>query len=116
MNLQRLLNGEDLDDCVFYLRKRGAERRFGTIERQAAELVFPLKVVFGHSGGFEEWLDQVLDLRSEEGNAGKELKQKLRDLRKTWIQNIEDYEFPVVTLAEETEALLGPGRSACLVI
>jgi len=104
MNLRGLLDGEDLDDCVFYLRKRRAKRRFGTIEKQAGELVFPLEVVFGHSDGFEEWLDRVLELRDEDGETGKELKQKLRDLRKTWIQNIEDYEFPVVTLAEETEA------------
>lgn len=104
MNLKGLLDGGDLDDCVFYLRKRRAKRRFGTTEKQASELVFPLEVVFGHSDGFEEWLDQVLELRDEHGDEGKELKQRLRDLRKTWIQNIEDYEFPVVTLAEETEA------------
>jgi hypothetical protein len=104
MNLRGLLDGKDLDDCVFYLRKRRAKSRFGTIEKQAAELVFPLEIVFGDSNGFEEWLDQVLSLRPAEGNGRKELKQKLRDLRKAWIHNIEDYEFPVVTLSEETEA------------
>jgi hypothetical protein len=104
MSMQGLLDGDDLDDCVFYLRKRRAKRRLGTIEKQAADLVFPLEVVFGQSDGFEEWLDQVLDLRPEAGDARKELKQRLRDLRKAWVQNIEDYEFPVVTLAEETEA------------
>lgn len=103
VNLRGLLDGDDLDDCVFYLRQRRAERRFGTIEKQASELVFPLEVLFGHSNGFEEWLDQVIERRDEEGDAGKELKRRLRDLRKVWIQNIEDYEFPVVTLAEETE-------------
>ena len=104
MNLRELLDGGDLDDCVFYLRKRRAERRFGTIEKQASDLVFPLEVLFGHSIGFEEWLDQVLDRRDEGSEEGRALKQKLRHLRKTWIQNIEDYEFPVVTLDEKTEA------------
>ena len=104
LNLGRLLDGTDLDDCVFYLRKNRAKRRFGTIEKQANELIFPLEVVFGQSNGFEEWLDQVLESRDEDRDASKDLKQKLRHLRKVWIQNIEDYEFPVVTLAEETEA------------
>ncbi len=103
VNLQGLLDGDDLDDCVFYLRKRRAKRRFGTIEKQASELVFPLEVLFGQPNGFEEWLDQVLERRDEDKDAGKELKQKLRELRTAWIQNIEGYEFPVVTLAEETE-------------
>ena len=104
LNLGGLLDGSDLDDCIFYLRKHRAKRRFGTIEKQASELIFPLEVVFGDSGGFEEWLDQVLEQRGQDRDTGKDLKQKLRDLRKVWIQNIEDYEFPVVTLAEETEA------------
>ena len=103
VNLRGLLDGDDLDDCVFYLRKRRAKRRFGTIEKQASELVFPLEVLFGQPNGFEEWLDQVLERRDEDGDSARELKQKLRELRTAWIQNIEDYEFPVVTLAEETE-------------
>ena len=104
INLRALLDGGDLDDCVFYLRQHRAKRRFGTIEKQASELVFPLEVLFGHSIGFEEWLDQVLERRDDDRDGGRELKQKLRHLRKTWIQNIEDYEFPVVTLDEKTEA------------
>lgn len=103
VNLRGLLDADDLDDCVFYLRKRRAKRRFGTIDKQASELVFPLEVLFGQPNGFEEWLDQVLDRRAEDGDSARELKQKLRELRTIWIQNIEDYEFPVVTLAEETE-------------
>ena len=103
INLRGLLDGDDLDDCVFYLRKHRAKRWFGTIEKQASELIFPLEILFGQPNGFEEWLDQVLERRDEDGDAAKELKRKLRELRKTWIQNIEDYEFPVVTLAEQTE-------------
>ncbi len=104
ISLCGLLDGEDLDDCVFYLRKQRAECRFGTMEKQASELVFPLEVVFGHSHGFERWLDHVLEQREETKDASKELKEKLRKLRETWIKNIEDYEFPMVTLVEDTEA------------
>ena len=103
IDLRRLLEGGDLDDCVFYLRKLRAERRFGTVERQAKDLVFPLAVVFGHPEGFEGWLDQVVDWHDGDKETSKELKQGLRRLRNEWIKNIEDYEFPVVTLGEETE-------------
>lgn len=103
LNLRKLLDGDDLDDCVFYLRMRRAER-YGTIEKQADELIFPLEVLFGHSNGFEEWLDQVLEQREEDEDTSKDLKRELRGLKETWIQNIEDYEFPVVTLGDETEA------------
>ena len=53
IDLRRLLEDGDLDDCVFYLRKRRAARRFGTTERQAKDLAFPLAIVFGHPEGFE---------------------------------------------------------------
>src|SRR5262245_49777621 len=36
MDLQKLMDGEDLEDCVFYLRKGEAQKRFGSIEQQAA--------------------------------------------------------------------------------
>lgn len=104
VGLQNLLDGGDLDDCVFYRRRSRAKQKYGSVEKQAASLTFPLEVVFGQAGGFEEWLDQVLDHRPEKDEARKELKHRLRQLRKQWIQNIEDYEFPVVTLSEDTQA------------
>ncbi len=102
IDLRKLLEGGDLDDCVFYLRKLRAERRFGKIERQAKDLVFPLATVFGNADGFEGWLDQVVDWHDGDKETSKDLKQGLRRLRKEWIKNIEDYEFPVVTLDEKT--------------
>ena len=77
ISLRGLLDGEDLDDCVFYLRKQRAERRFGTMEKQASDLVFPLEVVFGHSYGFETWLDHVLEQREETKDASKELARRV---------------------------------------
>ena len=57
-----------------------------------------------HPDSFEGWLEQVDDWRDADRDASKELKRRLHKLRKAWIKNIEDYEFPVVTLGEETEA------------
>ncbi len=70
-------------------------------EKQAASLVFPLETLFT-SGGFDGWLDSVIELRDVEGDEKKTLKQNLREARKKWLQNMEDYEFPVVTLSEKT--------------
>ena len=103
IDLRRLLDDGDLDDCVFYLRKLRAEHRFGTIEQQAKDLVLPLAIVLGHPHGFEGWLDQVVDWRDEDKDTSKEFKWRLRRLQDAWIKNIADYEFPVVTLGEETE-------------
>lgn len=102
MDLQILLGGKDLEDSVFYARKGDAKQQFGTLAKQATTLTFPLERVFGDGGGFEDWLDQVLDLRN--GKDKKDLKQAIRALRKEWIQNLEDYEFPVVTLSDDTSA------------
>ena len=60
MDLGRLLDGRDLDDCVFYLRHRQAARRFGTIENQASGLVFPLEVVWGIAMGLRSGLTKCL--------------------------------------------------------
>lgn len=102
IHLGGLIEGKDLEDCVFYERANRAERRYGKITQQAETLTFPFAFLFGDTGGFEEWLDQVLELRPEDGGNMKALKKKLRDVRKQWISPVEDYEFPMVTLAEET--------------
>ncbi len=107
MDLSVLLNDGDLDDCVFFLRTNVAERQFGKVKQQACEPILPLEVLFGEDGGFEDWLDDVLDRREKDGTKSKKVKKlrkELNRIRKTWIKNIEDYRFPVVTLAEETEA------------
>lgn len=104
INLGKVIAGQDLDDCVFYEARPTADKLFGSIERQAESLVFPLRVVFGERGGFEEWLDRVLEIRPEKSDEKKALKQSLRDAQRSWIRTIEEYEFPMVTLAEDTSA------------
>lgn len=104
LDFQGLLDDKDLEDCVFYLRSAVAKRRYGSIEKQAAGLVFPLAQLFGSPDGFEGWLDRALEARGEDDEALKALKQRLREEQKRWLRPIEDYEFPMVTLAEATSA------------
>ena len=71
VNLRGLLDGDDLDDCVFYLRKRRAKRRFGTIEKQASDLIFPLEVLFGQT----QWLRGVARSSARAARRGRGLGQ-----------------------------------------
>jgi len=104
INFQGLMDDHDIEDCVFYLNLKDAQKRFGTVEQQALALIFPFQLLFGDGGGFEEWLDQVLEQRAEVDTEKKLLKQQLRTLKKTWLDSVEEYEFPVVTLADDTSA------------
>lgn len=104
IHLGGLIDGSDLEDCVFYERQKRASRRYGKIEQQADTLTFPFALLFGEDGGFEEWLDRILERRPEKGDDRRELKRKLREMRERWIRPVEDYEFPMVTLAEGTSA------------
>ena len=94
VNFEMLAAPTDLDDCVFYLRKRDADRKYGNLQKQAATLTFPLEKLFGAPGGFEEWLDQVLDVRSDTEDQKKELKRSLRALKREWIEMSRDTSSP----------------------
>jgi hypothetical protein len=102
IHLSGLMNGSDLEDCVFYERQKRAAKRYGKIEQQAETITFPLALLFGAGGVFEEWLDRILEYRPEKGDDRRELKRRIREMRAKWISPVEDYEFPMVTLAENT--------------
>jgi hypothetical protein len=104
IHLGGMLAGQDLEDCVFYERQKRAQRKYGKIEQQAESLTFPFALLFGEGGGFEDWLDRVLEKRAEQGDERKELKKRIRDLRDRWIRPVEEYEFPMVSLSEETSS------------
>ncbi len=104
IDLQGLINGLDLEDCIFYLRKNDAKKHYGTIKQQAKSLLFPFQNLFGEAGGFEVWLDQILELNDQSDAEKKGLKQRLRETRKQWLTAAEEYEFPMVTLSDDTSA------------
>jgi hypothetical protein len=107
LNLQRLLTGDDFEDCIFHLRtnvKRAKQlERFDT---QANELVLPLNILRNGSGGFSKWSKAVIKVKKvttpeEEIDA---LDERLDEVQETWVQAIDDYRFPVVTLSDSTSA------------
>lgn len=109
INLGDLQDGGDLEDCVFYLRRREGKAKYGAIKDQAATLVFPLGNTFAN-GGFSGWVSRVLKERGTDVTEILALQSDLMKLYEKWIKPVEDYEFPVVTLDENT-----PGEAVCTI-
>ena len=101
VHLGELESGKDLEDCVFYLRTNDGDKEYGTLPQQAANLVFPLGNLFSN-GGFAGWVTRVLKERCKDMNQMLDLQTRLSKLYEQWIRPIEEYEFPMVTLNEET--------------
>jgi hypothetical protein len=110
LNLADLEKGKDLEDCAFYMKAEEGEKKYGTIEQQAKTLVFPLERVFGTLGGFSAWQNQVLDVSGDDINVVRDLLKRLTKLHDEWIKPIEEYDFPMVTLNEETT-----GPAVCMI-
>ena len=103
LNLAELEAGKDLEDCAFYLRTDEGVARYGTIQKQAAALVLPLGVMFG-GAGFQDWATKVQQARCTDISQMLDLQARLNRLHEGWVQPIEQYEFPMVTLNESTSA------------
>jgi hypothetical protein len=104
LNLRKLLDGADIDECIFHYRanvKRG--QRYFDPEVQATELIMPLSVLSEGSGGFTNWMLRVTR-EIEDGNQRMKLQDELVEVGKSWIETIDGYQFPVVTLSDSTSA------------
>jgi len=101
IDLAGLESGKDLEDCVFYLRAEDGSKKYGTIAQQAATLVFPLGKLFS-DGGFSSWVGKVLKERCKDVAGMLDMQARLTSLYEQWVRPIEEYEFPMVTLNEET--------------
>lgn len=102
LDLAALETGTDLEDAAFYERSDKAAKTLGQIEEQAASLIFPMGRLFG-GGGFDGWLHDVLRTRGGSADEVLEVQQRLANLRQQWLKPVEDYDFPMVTLAEGTD-------------
>jgi len=91
------------------MRADDGNAAYGTIPQQAAKLVFPLGKVFS-DGGFSGWMNQVLKERCKDMTEMLDLQKRLSHLNEEWIRPIEEYEFPMVTLNEETS-----GSAVCTI-
>jgi hypothetical protein len=109
LNLGSLEAGQDLEDAAFYDRSDKIAKGLARIEEQAQNLIFPMGRLFG-SGGFNAWVNEVLRARGGSAEEVLDLQKRLADLRQRWLKPVEDYDFPMVTLAEDT-----PGAAVCTI-
>ena len=102
LDLKKLLDGKDFEESIFHVRAmtKWAKAR-EDFELQAGELLLPLSILKGGAGSFGKWSRKVA--RRLDDKARIDLEDLLDDIESRWIQVIDDYHFPVVTLSDKTE-------------
>jgi len=102
LDLKQLLSGKDFEESIFHVRAmtKWAKAR-EDFELQAGELLLPLSILKGGAGSFGKWSRKVA--RRLDDKARIDLEDLLDDIESRWIQVIDDYHFPVVTLSDKTE-------------
>ena len=102
LDIRLLIDGADFEDAIDYLRhSKSAVTRRAAFELQAEQLLLPLSVLHKGSTGFSRWASQVA--RTRQGAERDQLEDQLDDLQTQWINRIDQYVFPVVTLSADTE-------------
>ncbi len=100
-----LLDGKDFEECIFHLRaNHKSAKRYEAFDIQAQELIMPLSTLKQGAGGFLQWSVQVAQERAGADGGMDFLKRLNSDIGAHWMQKIDDYHFPVVTLSDETDA------------
>lgn len=102
LNLSKITEGADFEEAIFHVRAttKWAKAR-EEFSLQAKELLLPLSVLKGGSGGFGQWGRKVA--RQLADNERIALEDALDAIEEKWIRVIDDYHFPVVTLSDTTE-------------
>ena len=103
IRLDQLMSGVDFEDTIFHVKANSKwySRRGESLAMQATEMILPLAVLMGQSGGFWKWSKEIRKLRPEEQR--DEFEDKCNDIHEHWLKAIEDYSFPVVTLSKDTQ-------------
>jgi hypothetical protein len=103
LDLNKLVGGADFEEAIFHVRAttKWAKAR-EDFALQAKELLLPLSVLKGGAGGFGQWSRKVARLLPDQERIT--LEDALDDIEQKWIQVIDDYHFPVVTLSDKTES------------
>ena len=102
LDLRKLADGGDFEEAIFHVRattKWAKEREHFAV--QARELLLPLSVLRGGSGGFLQWILKVTNPMLAEERT--QMLDALTRIEEDWIKTIDDYHFPVVTLSDKTE-------------
>jgi len=103
LDLGKLTDGADFEEAIFHVRATTKwAKSLEDFTVQAKELLLPLSVLKGGAGGFSKWNRKVARQLPNVDRIA--LEDALDGIEEKWIQAIDDYHFPVVTLSDETEA------------
>lgn len=104
LNVRRLMEGAEFEECVFFCRASHRDaKRYADDDVQADELILPLSVLRGGAGDFGRWTRRVARKQSD-NDLRAALEDRLSEVEETWVRTIDDYRFPVVTLADAVKA------------
>ncbi len=104
VDLKELIEGRDFDDAIFHFRSNTRQaRRLEQIDVQAAELILPLSVLARGAANFFKWTEDIIKAGKAPA-AEEEVRNSLRKIWDTWLAAVDDYKFPVVTLADSVSA------------
>lgn len=101
LDLKKLLKGDSFEDCIFYLNQKKS-KFYEAFEIQIKNLVMPLEILKEGAGNYNKWVRDVSRAQSNESERLK-LEDSLYSVD-DWVQAIDDYKFPVVTLSDKTGA------------
>jgi hypothetical protein len=102
LDLRKLTDGADFEEAIVHVRATTKwAQAHEDFELQAKELLLPLAVLKGGSGGFLQWMLKVTNPMSLQERVG--MLDALTRIEEKWIKTIDDYQFPVVTLSDKTE-------------
>ena len=103
LNLKALLGKKDFEDCIFHLRANHPRvSNLNMLEFQAKDLILPLEILRDGSGNYSKWVRDISRLQGNDQDRIA-LEDQLYELD-NWVQAIDDYKFPVVTLTDSTSA------------
>lgn len=101
LDLRVLIDGGDFEDAIFHLRANHRRvPRYESLEYQAEALTIPLSMIKNGTGAFTRWIMQITPSWPDEQRI--QLQDTLMEVYDNWIQVIDDYQFPVVTLSDKT--------------
>src|SRR3569623_896437 len=106
MRLPTLEEGGDPEDAIFYERVESrAEKYYRDQLVQAKELVMPLELFRGQHANIWPWIMSTAQLTATgDRDLAFKVQERLLKISEQWLKPIEDYEFPVVTLSDSTDA------------
>ena len=103
LSLDKLIEGAEFEEAIFHVRATTKwAKAHEDFTLQAKELLLPLSVLKGGAGGYSDWGRKVARQLADKERIT--LEDALHDgIQKRWINVIDDYHFPVVTLSDKTE-------------